>query len=168
MSEDLLIALFCSIDDFCKSFELQWSSVLLSKSRSSPTRVPRMTLSELMTLITAFHFSKFPTFKDFYHLNQSLLKSYFPGLLKYNRFIELIPRTIFPLFCFLHAHLGSCSGISFIDSTILSVSHIRRASSHKTFRGIASKAKTLTGWFYGLKLHLVVSDQGDILAFQLT
>lgn len=168
MSEDLLIALFCSIDDFCRSFELQWSSVLLSKSRGSPTRVPRMALSEIMTLVIVFHLSKFRTFKDFYNLNQSILMVYFPCLLKYNRFIELMPRTVFPLFCFLQTRLGSCSGISFIDSTILSVCHIRRASFHKTFRGIASKGKTSTGWFYGLKLHLVINDQGDILAFQLT
>ena len=127
-----------------------------------------MSLSEIITLVIAFHFSKFRTFKDFYNLNQFFLRVYFPDLLKYNRFIELIPRAIFPLFCFLQTHLGSCSGISFIDNAILSVCHIRRASSHKTFRGIASKGKTSTGWFCGFKLHLVVNDQGDILAFQLT
>lgn len=168
MSEDLLISLFCSIDDFCERFELHWSSILLSKRRGSPTRVPRMALSELMTLVIFFHLSKFRTFKDFYNLNQSVLRVYFPNLLKYNRFVELMPRTIFPLFCFLQTRLGSCSGISFIDSTILSVCHIRRASSHKTFRGIAHKGKTSTGWFYGLKLHLVINEQGEILAFQLS
>lgn len=168
MSEDLLITLFCSIDDFCKSFELQWNSFLLSKRKGSPTRIPRMTLSEIMTLTIFFHLSKFRTFKDFYVLNQSILRNFFPGLLKYNRFVELMPRTLFPLFCFLQTRLGSCSGVSFIDSTILSACHIRRASSHKTFRGIASKGKTSTGWFYGFKLHLVINDQGDILALQLT
>ena len=167
MSEDLLIALFCSIDDFCKSFDLQWSSIPRFKSKA-PTRVPRITLSETMTLVVFFHFSKFRTFKDFYRLNQSMLRRYFPNLVNYNRLIELMPRTVFPLFCFLQTQLGPCSGISFIDSTILTVCHIRRASSHKTFRGIASKGKTSTGWFYGFKLHLVINDQGEILAFQLS
>lgn len=168
MSEDLLISLFCSIDDFCKSFEFQWNSVLLTKKKGAFTRVPRMALSEIMTIVIAFHFSKFRTFKDFYNLNQVLLKSCFPGLVTYNRFVEVMPRTIFPLFCFLQTKLGSCTGKSYIDSTILSVCHIRRASSHKTFKAIATKGKTSTGWFFGFKLHLVINDQGEILAFQLT
>ena len=60
------------------------------------------------------------------------------------------------------------TGISFIDTMILTVCHIRRASSHKTFRGIASKGKTSTGWFFGLKLHLVINERGKPQAFQLT
>ena len=167
MFEDLLIALFCKIDDFCANFEPHFRAILLSKRRSF-TRIPRMNLSEIMSIIIAFHFSKFRTFKDFYFLGSFILKKYFPKIVSYNRFIELMPRAIFPLFCLLQGELKPCSGISFIDSTILSSCHIRRASSHKTFKAIASKGKTSTGWFYGLKLHLVIDEKGEILAFQLS
>lgn len=167
MSEDLLISIFCSIDDFCASFEPEFNRILLSK-RKHFTRTSRLQLSEIVTIVILFHFSKFRTFKDFYLLQRSFLQQFFPLIVSYNRFIELIPRSVFPLFCYLFSLLEQCSGISFIDSTILTVCHIRRASSHKTFRGIASKGKTSTGWFFGLKLHLVISELGALQAFQLT
>ena len=39
---------------------------------------------------------------------------------------------------------------------------------NKAFRGIAQQEKTTKGWFYGFKLHLVINECGEILAFQLT
>lgn len=167
MFENLLISLFCSIDDFCSIFESEFNQILLS-NRGYFTRTSRMYLSEMMTILIVFHYSKMRTFKDFYLSQEVNLRKYFPNLLSYPRFIELIPRTIFPLFCYLLSLLKNCSGISFIDSTILTVCHIRRASSHKTFKGLASKGKTSTGWFFGLKLHLVINEKGELIAFHLT
>jgi len=167
MFENLLISLFCSIDDFCTTFESELNRILLL-NRGSITRTPQMHLSEIMAIVVAFHYSKMRTFKDFYLSEQINLRKYFPTLVSYNRFIELMPRSIFPLFCYLFSLLKHCSGISFIDSTILTVCHIRRASSHKTFKGLAAKGKTSTGWFFGLKLHLIVNEKGELLAFQLT
>lgn len=60
------------------------------------------------------------------------------------------------------------SGISYIDSFPLKVSHVKRASAHKTFRGIAQKGKASVGWFYGFKLHLVINPSGEITAFCIT
>ena len=76
--------------------------------------------------------------------------------------------TIFPLFNYLHNNLGKCSGISFVDSSVLSVCHNKRISSHKVFKGIAKRGKTSTGWFFGFKLHFVINQTGDILSFMLT
>ena len=36
------------------------------------------------------------------------------------------------------------------------------------FRVDARRGKTSVGWFYGFKLHLVVNDRGELLAFCLT
>lgn len=33
---------------------------------------------------------------------------------------------------------------------------------------MAKRGKTTAGWFYGFKLHLIINDKGEILAFQLT
>lgn len=151
MFEDLLISLFCSIDDFISTFESEFNQILLP-NRGYVTRTPRLYLSEIMTILVAFHYSKMRTFKDFYCSQVIRLQKYFPGLVSYHRFIELVPRTIFPLFCYLLSLLKNCSGVSFIDSTILTVCHIRRASSHKTFKGLASKGKTSTGWFFGISV----------------
>ena len=45
------------------------------------------------------------------------LRNEFPNLVSYNRFVELIPSVIVPL----NACLGTCTGITFIDSTTLAV-----------------------------------------------
>ena len=76
--------------------------------------------------------------------------------------------TIFPLFNYLHANLGKCSGISFVDSSVLSVCHNRRISSHKIFKGIAKRGITLTGWLIGVKLHLMINQTGHIMSFMLS
>ena len=167
MSEDLLISIFCFIDDFCAGFEPMFTQILLPKRRGL-TRRTRMQLSELMTIVLIFHLSKMRTFKDFYICQSALLRKYFPSLVSYTRFVSLIPRTVFPLFCYLCSLLEQPTGISFIDSTILTVCHVRRASSHKTFKGIAAKSKTSTGWFFGLTLHIVINECGQLQAFQVT
>ena len=73
-----------------------------------------------------------------------------------------------PLCVYLKSCLGQCSGISFIDATSLKVCHNRRISQHRVFDKMAARGKTSVDWFYGFKLHLVVSEYGDLLNFTLT
>jgi hypothetical protein len=68
----------------------------------------------------------------------------------------------------LQTRRGACTGISFIDSTKLAVCENLRIPQHRQFTGIARRGKTTLGWFYGFKLHLVVSDRGELLAWQVT
>ena len=35
-------------------------------------------------------------------------------------------------------------------------------------KGLASKGKTSTGWFFGLKLHLIINEQGQVCRFLIT
>jgi Transposase DDE domain len=48
------------------------------------------------------------------------------------------------------------------------VCHNRRISRHKVFAGYATRGKSSMGWFYGFKLHLMVNDEGELLAFRVT
>jgi transposase len=48
------------------------------------------------------------------------------------------------------------------------VCHNRRIGQHRVFRNLAQRGKTSLGWFYGFKLHVVINDQGELLACQLT
>ena len=64
--------------------------------------------------------------------------------------------------------LGKCTGIFYIDSTPLRVCHIKREYSHKTFKGLATKSKTSTGWTFGFKLHIVINEKGEILDFLIS
>lgn len=82
--------------------------------------------------------------------------------------MALTPTVLLPLTIYLHSQLGACTGISFIDSTPLAVCHNARIKQHHVFQVDAARGKTAVGWFFGFKLHVVVNDRGELLAFCLT
>ena len=173
MDELSLIALFCHVDDFYNAFESEYNKKFLDQDTPSKrwwtTRESRLCPSELMTIALLFHKSNYRTFKHFYiQYVQSHLSALFPDLVSYKQLNKLMRRILFPLFVFQHSLRGNPTGIGFVDSTVLSVCHICRASGHKVFKRVAKKGKTTTGWFYGLKLHLVINHTGEILAWMLS
>lgn len=167
-----LISIFCDVDDFCKQFEPEFKKILiedLSRDKRKRNRKTELSLSEAITIVVMFHKTRYRTFKDYYHrFVMSCLKSYFPKILSYSRFINLMKTCLFPLFVFSQGCLGQCTGVSFVDSTILTVCHARRINSHRVFKNMAKRGKTSTGWFYGFKLHLIINEVGEILAYMLT
>ena len=164
-----LEALFCDVDDFCRVFLPAWHQQLLTEGTRQRCRSSRLTLSEIMTILIHFHQSQYRHFKAFY-LSQVCRQGQreFPNRLSYQRFVALIPTALMPLCIYLHTRRGQKTGIAFIDSTSLVVCHNRRIHSHKVFKSVARRGKTSLGWFYGFKLHLVVNDRGELLAFRIT
>ncbi len=128
-----------------------------------------MHLSEVMTIAIAFHGSGYKTFKEFYtlHVLQSWRRA-FPNLVSYTRFVELMPWCLMLLCCFLHTRTGEITGIIFIDSTPINVCHNCRSHAHKVFKGLVKWGKNSVGWHFGFKLHLIINDKGELLAFKLT
>lgn len=162
--------IFCEVDDFCQRFERMWQQQpqlpsMLGERRSCS----RLKLSEVMTIAIAFHGSGFRSFKEFYTL--CVLphwRNAFPKLVSYTRFVELMPWCLMLLCCFVHTRTGKCTGIAFIDSTPIEVCHPCRAHAHKVFQAQAAWGKNSVGWHFGFKLHLIVNDRGELLAFKLT
>ena len=66
------------------------------------------------------------------------------------------------------SRFGQCTGTAFVDSTPLAVCPNRRIERHRVFKALAARGKTTMGWFYGFKLHLIVNEQGELLAVHLT
>lgn len=64
--------------------------------------------------------------------------------------------------------MNPTDGLNFIDSTPIKSCKFQRRYSHKTMKQFATVGKSSTGWFYGLKLHLVINGNGEILSFCLT
>ncbi len=93
----------------------------------------------------------------------------FPHRISYNRFVELEREILLLLTIFIkQILLGTCIGISFVDSTPLRVCRNQRILIHKTFEGLAIRGKCSMGWFFGFKLHLIINDKGEILNFMFT
>lgn len=163
-----VLELFCDVDDFMLVFAPQWKASQLETGRKR-LRMSQLWPSEVMTILINFHQSHYRTFKAYYteHV-QVYLKSEFPHLVSYTRFVALIPGMLVPLLAYLQSRSGPCTGISFIDSTSLSVCDPKRISHHRVFATDARRGKTSMGWFYGFKLHLAVNDCGDLLACCLT
>jgi hypothetical protein len=128
-----------------------------------------MSLSEVITILIWFHLSGYRTFKQYYEdYVQQHLRSEFPDLWSYTRFVEWMPRSVDVLILYLLSKRGSVTGISFVDSTSLAVCRNQRILQHKVFRGLAERGKTSMGWFYGFKLHLIINDRGEIISFAIT
>ena len=164
-----ILDLYCSVDAFWQRFEPMWERELLRSGKRQRRRATRLHPAEILTILILFQQSGYRTFKAFYTQHvQAHLRQEFPELLSYPRFIALMPRYVVPLAVYLQTRLGACSGISFIDSTSLSVCHPARIAQHRVFAVDARRGKTSVGWFYGFKLHLVVNDRGELLAFCLT
>ncbi|NDV97646.1 IS982 family transposase [Dysgonomonas sp. 521] len=164
--------IFYLCDEFTKEFESFSTRHRLredngKKHRNKPNRISD---SEVMTILIAFHLSGMRNLKAYYLFYVSKhMKDEFPKLVSYNRFVELQQRSLLPLVLFLKTcRLGKCTGISFVDSTTLDVCNIKREWQHKVFDGIASKGKSTMGWFFGFKLHLIINDKGEILSFVIT
>jgi len=164
-----ILPLFADLDDFCQSFEPSFKTKQLESGTVRRQRQSTLTLSEVMTIIVWFQQSAYRTFKDYYLKEVCQhLRDEFPNLVSYNRFVELMRSALIPLCFYLQTRKGQTAGIAFIDSLPLAVCHNRRIPSHKVFAHVAERGKSSVDWFYGFKLHLIVNDQGELLAFHLT
>ena len=164
--------IFVKVDDFCNHFENEFKNHALPVSSACKKRNRKATLSdsEIITILIAFHGGQFRNFKHFYLGYVCVhLRDCFPNIVSYNRFIELSHRSAVPFMMFLHyCCRGECTGISFIDSTVLRVCHNKRIKRNKVFKGMAKVGKSTVGWFFGFKLHLIINDKGEILSFYLS
>jgi hypothetical protein len=160
---------FCDVDDFCRQFLPHWQRQQLQHGERQRRRGCRLTLSEIMTILIHFHQSHYRDFQAYYLLHVCRhLAGAFPQRLSDPRLVAGIPTALVPLCGYLQTRKGPATGIAFIDATSLVVCHNRRSYRHPVFKKLARRGKTSVGWFYGFKLHLVVKDCGELLAFQIT
>ena len=163
-----LLELFCDVDDFCEGWAKNQPKQVMERT-GQRRRQPRLSESEVMTIIIPFHQSGYRDFKDYYTKHVlAHLRSEFPQLVSYTRFVTLMQRVVLLICAYAQARCGLCTGISFVDSTALRVCTNRRIQHHKVFAGLAARGQCSLGWFYGFKLHLVINQHGEVLAFTLT
>ena len=80
-------------------------------------------------------------------------RKFFPKLVSYHRFVELMPYTAMLLALFAQSvGLQSlCTGISFVDTTMLDVCDSHRICQNKVFKGVGKegKAPPCHQWLWG-------------------
>ena len=134
--------IFCMVDEFSKKFDMEIAKGELISSSGIRCRHRNASLSdgEIMTILIVFHFGTFANFKHYYlHYIRVHLHQDFPDAVSYNRFVELESRVFFKLMFFLKLYaFGRCSGISFVDSTMIPVCHNLRRHVNKVFKGMAT------------------------------
>jgi hypothetical protein len=163
-----ITALYCCLDDFCKMFA-EWETHQLIPSPSRRQRSGKLSRSEMLFIRVLFHLSPYKNFKTFYLLGIGVQhRACFRDLPHYDRFVSLMPRLFVPLMVLLHSLSGEETGIYFGDSSKLAVCHNRRINRHQVFDGLAARGKTSMGWFFGLKLHVVINHKGEIMAVKIT
>lgn len=171
ISENLFLEVYVETDDLLKAFQ-RWSAQralggFLPLRRQSP----RLNASEIATILVAYHLSGYKCFE--YYYREAILKTHlrlFPEAPSYGRFVCAIIRVV-PLLLLLLTYKCSQSvrtGYYFIDSKKLEVCHLKREKQHRVFQGFARKGKGSLGWFYGLKLHLVINHLGQLVSFLVT
>jgi hypothetical protein len=171
---DKITEIFFLADEYCIHFNQNIDQCIIKMNSGEGIKTRNkscgLSQSEVITILICFHLSDYRTLKHFYldyvcvHLSKE-----FPHLVSYNRFVELQSKYALPLLMFVSAHsLGECTGIAFIDSTRLEVCAKQRIHQNKVFEGTANRGYSTMGWFYGFKLHIVINDKAEIVAFKLT
>jgi len=160
--------LFCFVDDFYKGFEPWYKKSLLTVVKKKRNRECKMSLSEIITILIAFHQSGMTCFKYFYLELMRNHRNLFNYLVHYDRFIALIKLAFPALVCLLKTLEGTITEYLFIDATPMAVCHNLREKRHRVFKGLAKKGRTSTGWFFGFKLHFVFNIHGEIVRMQIT
>jgi len=172
VSNDKITQIFCVVDDFCKEMTqiLNENAIEDDNSIKRRNRKSRMSDSEVITIMVLFHLKGYRCLKHFYinHVKNHM-RSEFPDTVSYNRFVELQSKSVLPMVIFLQTCcLGQCSGISFLDSTVIRACHYKREKQNKVFKGIAAKGRGTMGWFFGFKLHIIINERGEIIDFLIT
>jgi len=154
-------AIYCFVDDFIKSLASNFSTITSRKSKPGISNY--LSISEVLTIIIGYYDSCCDCFKHYY---QQVIMRYHRidfKLVSYANFTKLIGRNMPYLMLLLHHLLTKCTGLSFVDATSIAVCKNYRINSHKVFKGIAARSKTTKGWFFGLKLHLIIDPEGNLI-----
>lgn len=153
--------LFYLVDNFVKNLD---NNVLgIANDKSKPGVVNYLNTSEISTILIGFYQSSFDCFKHYY--KEVILVEHTKDfkLVGYEHFTKLIGKVLPFLTVVLDNLFDKCNGISFVDSTSIAVCKNYRIYSNKVFKGIATRGKSTKGWFYGLKLHLIINPEGGLL-----
>lgn len=166
LTEDIISDTFIFVDDFYLA--IRAAKPELPSGQPKRGFCCALRHSEIMSILICFQMSQFRNFKHFYLYFENHFKYLFPKMVSYSRFVTLMKEVTVLMFVFVHALCKTCTGLSFVDSTPIAVCKNIRNNRNKVFKGLAQRGRSSTGWFFGFKLHIVVSGLGELLSFSFS
>lgn len=169
MTENSLITLYCTVDNFINRF-LETSAgkknLAVYYGKRGPKR--RMPIADVVTLNLVRILDRTGDLKTFHKNAMSHYVSYFPSLTNYENFLKATNRSVGFILAFVRHRLYlnrlNCAENEFyVDSTPVTVCENRHVPSHKVCKGVASRGKSTKGWFFGFKLHGVCAADGTLV-----
>lgn len=156
-----LIQTFCVFDDL--------SVQLFGKTnRGRPNSLSRSEVATIILMKNAFGIN---CLKKLYRLLQTNYTNEF-HLPVYKNFVVTMNRYSLDFLVLINVLLQlqhrKSGVVKIIDSTPVPVCKNYRIYRHKTMKQIATRSKSTTGWFYGLKLHIVTDLKKNILMMRFT
>ena len=108
-------------------------------------RKGRLSESEIMSILVCYHINTYRNFQEYYqNCIYGWLNHEFPAAVSYNRFIELMDSVFFKIMLFMKIHaFGKCTGITFVDSTMIPVCHNVRRYFNKILPVLPGTTRTL-------------------------
>lgn len=156
-----LVKTFCVLDDL--------SVVIFGKPNCG--RPNSLSRSEVATIILMKQAFGINCLKKLYRLLQTNYSHEF-HLPSYKNFVITMNKYsldfLILINILLQLHHRKSGVVKIIDSTPLPVCKNIRIYAHKVMKRIATRSKTTTGWFYGLKLHIVTDLKRNILMMKFT
>lgn len=156
-----LVKTFCVFDDL---------SVLIfgKTNRGRPSMLSRSEVATIILMKNAFGIN---CLKKLYLLLQTNYSHEF-HLPVYKNFVVTMNRYSLDFLVLMNILLQlqhrQSGVVKIIDSTPIPVCKNIRIYAHKVMKKIATRSKTTTGWFYGLKLHIVTDLKRNILMMKFT
>ena len=158
-----LVKCFCIIDDF-------FGIITVNKQRKGG-RQSILSVSEMVTICVIGQVYEISCIKRLYELVRDCFSSEFT-LPSYKSFVCGMNDISKPLLLFINSLLSTRNtthgDICFVDGTKIEVCKIYREKRHKTMKKLATKSKSTTGWWYGLKLHTICDRKGNLMKIRIT
>lgn len=165
-----LVTSYCVLDDFFKLLE-QIKVFGSDSNKSNSGRKATLSISEIATITLIGCIYESGCLKALYKLLWDKFRNDFK-LPRYQNFVNLMNKRsayLLKFICLICNLNNKQQGIiTFCDSTKLEVAKIYREHKHKTMKLLASKSKTTTGWFYGLRLHVLCDQAGNLMQIKFT
>lgn len=157
-NSDNLLRIFCIFDDLTK--------MILPTPSVSAGRPRTLCVADIATISLIKSFYGIRELKQLYRLLTDRFSLEFT-LPCYKNFVaamnDYTPQ-LFVLIQILLSLKGKQAGmVKLVDSTALPVCKNMRIPTHKVMKRLATRSRTTTGWFYGLKLHVVTDHNGALL-----